>query len=140
MASPGFDPRALLSLIASRGAGGAGASATGTGTAGPMVGNASAQLQGADPKFALKQVQKMKQDAANLIAPLAFRVPAAARALALRAPLEPSAVTGAIAGRVNALSGGPGPDRWLSPEIAAISDLVANRELLDIASRYLTLH
>jgi histidine ammonia-lyase len=70
---------------------------------------------------------------------VAIELLAAARALALRAPLEPSAVTGAIADRVNALSGGPGPDRWLSPEIAAISDLVANRELLDIASRYMTL-
>jgi len=71
---------------------------------------------------------------------VAIELLAGARALALRAPLEPSAVTGAIADRVNALSGGPGPDRWLSPEIAAISELVATRELLDIASRYLTLH
>jgi histidine ammonia-lyase len=70
---------------------------------------------------------------------VAIELLAAARALALRSPLEPSVVTGAIADRVNALSGGPGPDRWLSPEIAAISDLVANRELLDIASRYVTL-
>ncbi len=71
---------------------------------------------------------------------VAIELLAGARALALRAPLQPSVVTGAIADRVNALSGGPGPDRWLSPEIAAISDLVASRELLDIASRYLTLH
>jgi histidine ammonia-lyase len=70
---------------------------------------------------------------------VAIELLAAARALALRAPLQPSAVTGAIADRVNALSGGPGPDRWLSPEIAAVSDLVSSRELLDIASRYLTL-
>jgi hypothetical protein len=41
---------------------------------------------------------------------------------------------------VNALTGGPGHDRWLSPEIAAVSDLVASRELLDLASRYVTLH
>jgi histidine ammonia-lyase len=71
---------------------------------------------------------------------VAIELLAAARALALRAPLVPSAVTGAISDRVNAVSGGPGPDRWLSPEIAGISDLVASRELLDIASRYLTLH
>ena len=48
-------------------------------------------------------------------------------------------VTAAIANRVNELSGGPGHDRWLSPEIKAVSDLVASRELLDIASRYVTL-
>jgi histidine ammonia-lyase len=70
---------------------------------------------------------------------LAIEFLAAARAIALRAPLEPSAVTGAVSDRVNALSGGPGHDRWLSPEIAAVSDLVASRELLDVASRYVTL-
>ncbi len=70
---------------------------------------------------------------------LAIELLASARALALRAPLEPSAVTGALSDRVNALSGGPGHDRWLSPEIAAVSDLVASRELLDVASRYVTL-
>jgi histidine ammonia-lyase len=70
---------------------------------------------------------------------VAIELLAAARAIALRAPLEPSLVTGAIANRVNELSGGPGHDRWLSPEIKAVSDLVASRELLDIASRYVTL-
>ena len=70
---------------------------------------------------------------------IAIELLAGARALALRKPLEPSAVSGAIADRVNAVSGGPGHDRWLSPEIAAVSELVANRELLDIASRYVTL-
>ncbi len=71
---------------------------------------------------------------------LAIELLASARALALRAPLEPSPVARAMADRVNALSGGPGHDRWLSPEIAAVSDLVASRELLDIASRFLTLN
>jgi histidine ammonia-lyase len=70
---------------------------------------------------------------------IAIELLAGARALALRSPLEPSAVTGAIADRVNAVSGGPGHDRWLSPEIAAVSEVVASRELLDIASRYVTL-
>jgi histidine ammonia-lyase len=70
---------------------------------------------------------------------LAIELLASARALALRAPLEPSPVAQAMADRINALSGGPGHDRWLSPEIAAVSDLVASRELLDIAARFLTL-
>jgi histidine ammonia-lyase len=70
---------------------------------------------------------------------IAIELLAAARALALRAPLEPSPVTRAIVERVNALSGGPGHDRWLSPEIMAVSELVASRELLDIASRFVTL-
>ncbi len=71
---------------------------------------------------------------------LAIELLASARALALRAPLEPSPVAQAMVDRVNALSGGPGHDRWLSPEITAVSDLVASRELLEIAARFLTLH
>jgi histidine ammonia-lyase len=70
---------------------------------------------------------------------VAIELVAGARALALRAPLEPSPVAQAISERVNALSGGPGHDRWLSPEITAVCELVASRELLDIASRFVTL-
>lgn len=71
---------------------------------------------------------------------VAIEMLASARALALRAPLTPSPVTGAVADKVNALSGGPGHDRWLSPEIAAVSELVASRELFDTVSRFATLH
>jgi histidine ammonia-lyase len=71
---------------------------------------------------------------------LAIELLASARALALRAPLMSSPVTAAVADRVNALSGGPGHDRWLSPEIAAVSDLVASRDLLELASRFVPLH
>jgi len=44
-----------------------------------------------------------------------------------------------VSERVNALSGGPGHDRWLSPEIAAVGEVVRNGELLDIVSRFVTL-
>jgi histidine ammonia-lyase len=71
---------------------------------------------------------------------VAIELLAAARALALRAPLTPSPVTAAVSERVNAVSGGPGHDRWLSPEIAAVGELVAGRELLEITARFLTLH
>jgi histidine ammonia-lyase len=71
---------------------------------------------------------------------VAIEMLASARALVLRAPLAPSPVTGAVADKVNARSGGPGHDRWLSPEIAAVSELVASRELLDTVSRFVTLH
>jgi histidine ammonia-lyase len=70
---------------------------------------------------------------------LAIELLASARALALRAPLTGSPVTVAVAKRVNALSGGPGHDRWLSPEITAVSDLVASRDLLELASRFVPL-
>ena len=70
---------------------------------------------------------------------VAIELLAGARALALREPLTPSPVTAAIAERVNRASGGPGPDRWLSPEIKAVADLVASRELLEITARFITL-
>jgi histidine ammonia-lyase len=70
---------------------------------------------------------------------LAIELLASSRALALRAPLEPSRVTSEVARRVNELSGGPGPDRWLSPEIGALSELVASRELLDTVARHVEL-
>ncbi len=70
---------------------------------------------------------------------LAIELLAAARALKLREPLLPSPVTGAVAERVNSLSGGPGHDRWLSPEIAAVGEAVRSGELADIVSRFVTL-
>lgn len=70
---------------------------------------------------------------------LAIELLASARALALRAPLVGSPVTQAIAARINAVSGGPGHDRWLSPEIRGVGELVRNAELLDIARRFVTL-
>jgi histidine ammonia-lyase len=70
---------------------------------------------------------------------IAIELLASARALALRAPLEASPVTAAVAERINAVSGGPGHDRWLAPEIAAVAELVRNGELLDIVGRFLQL-
>ncbi len=63
----------------------------------------------------------------------------AARALAIREPLTASPATAAVARRVNAVSGGPGHDRWLSPEIAAVGELVRSGELLDIAVAHVAL-
>jgi histidine ammonia-lyase len=70
---------------------------------------------------------------------LAIELLTASRALALRQPLTPSPATAAVSDRVNAVSGGPGHDRWLSPEIAAVGELVRNGELLDIVGRFVTL-
>ena len=70
---------------------------------------------------------------------VAIELLTAARALALRAPLAPSPATGAVASRVNAVSGGPGHDRWLSPEIAGVAELVRSGELADIAGRFVSL-
>jgi len=70
---------------------------------------------------------------------IAIELLTGARALALRAPLSPSPATAAVSDRVNAVSGGPGHDRWLSPEIAAVGELVRNGELLELVSRFVTL-
>jgi histidine ammonia-lyase len=70
---------------------------------------------------------------------IAIELLAGARALALRAPLLASPVTAAVADRINSVSGGPGHDRWLAPEIAAVAQLVRNGELLDVVGRFVTL-
>lgn len=71
---------------------------------------------------------------------VAIELLAGARAMAMRAPLRASEVTDAVIERVNAASGGPGHDRWLSPEIAAVGELVRSGELLDITRYYVTLN
>jgi histidine ammonia-lyase len=83
--------------------------------------------------------RKLRRAVEGLADVLAIELLAGARALSLRAPLEPSPVTGAVAQRVNAVSGGPGHDRWLSPEIAAVGELVRHGELADVVGRFLTL-
>jgi histidine ammonia-lyase len=54
----------------------------------------------------------------------------AARALDLRAPLEPAAGTGAAVAAVRAVVAGPGADRYLAPEVEAVVQLVQSGGLL----------
>ncbi len=61
---------------------------------------------------------------------LAIEVMAAARALDLRAPLQPAAGTAAAVAAVRTVVEGPGTDRYLSPEIEAVVALVRGGELL----------
>ena len=56
---------------------------------------------------------------------LAIEVMTAARGLALRAPLEPGAATGGVVALVAEVGAVPGADRFLSPEIEALTELVA---------------
>lgn len=69
----------LLQMLAQRGAGGG---APALGGQQEDAAPASRELQGADPEYALKLVSDLKKKAADLIPMLAFRAPAAARALA----------------------------------------------------------
>ena len=75
--------------------------------------------------------RKLRRSVDGLTRVLAVEVLTAARALDLRAPLEPAPATGAVVrllrtgGEGNDPVLGPGPDRFLAPEIATVADLVA---------------
>src|SRR5690348_18017778 len=63
--------------------------------------------------------RKLRRAVDGLTRVLAVEILAAARALDLRAPLVPAAGTGAAVAAVRSVVPGPGPDRYLSPEIEA---------------------
>jgi histidine ammonia-lyase len=75
--------------------------------------------------------RKLRLAVANLGRILAVELACAARALDLRAPLRPGRGTGAARGAVRERIAGPGPDRVLAPELAAVHELVASGALLD---------
>jgi len=64
---------------------------------------------------------------------LAIEILTAARALDLRAPLEPGAATGAVRDLVRTVVAGPGPDRHLASEIDAVVELVVTGRIADAA-------
>jgi histidine ammonia-lyase len=74
--------------------------------------------------------RKLRRAVDGLARVLAVEVMTAARALDLRAPLEPAPGTGAARAAVRTVCAGPGPDRWLSPEIEAVVGLVQDGRLL----------
>lgn len=78
--------------------------------------------------------RKLRRAVDGLTRVVAVEVLTAARALDLRAPLEPSPATGAVV-RLLRDSGiaGPGPDRHLSPEIEATVELVRSGAVLGAA-------
>jgi histidine ammonia-lyase len=65
---------------------------------------------------------------------LAIEVMTASRALDFRAPLVPSAGAGAVLARVRRDVDGPGPDRFLSPEIEAVTEALRSGQLRDAAN------
>ena len=54
----------------------------------------------------------------------------AAAAIDLRGPLQPSAATGAALTVLREKVAGPGPDRWLSPDLRAAEQLLADGSVL----------
>ncbi len=74
--------------------------------------------------------RKLRRSVDGLSRVLAIEVMTAARALDLRAPLQPGLGTGAALAAVRAVVEGPGTDRYLSPEIEAVVALVQTGALL----------
>ncbi|PVG84337.1 histidine ammonia-lyase [Nocardioides gansuensis] len=78
--------------------------------------------------------RKLRRAVDGLTRVVAIEVLTAARALDLRAPLEPSPATGAVVRLLrDAGIAGPGPDRHLSPEIETAVSLVASGAVLAAA-------
>jgi histidine ammonia-lyase len=75
--------------------------------------------------------RKLRTVVANLGRILAVELTAAARALDLRAPLEPGAGTAAARDALRAAVPGPGPDRWLAPELAEAEVLVTSGAVVE---------
>jgi histidine ammonia-lyase len=68
--------------------------------------------------------RKLRRAIDGLSRVLAIEIITGARALDLRAPLEAGPVTGAVRDLVRTVEAGPGPDRFLSPDIEAVTELV----------------
>lgn len=88
--------------------------------------------------------RKLRTAVDGLSRVLAIEVLTAARGIELRAPLRPGAATGAAIGALRETVPGPGPDRFLAPEIEATYQLVRSGALLmaarsDLAPQNLTL-
>lgn len=78
--------------------------------------------------------RKLRRAIDGLTRVLAIEIMTASRGLALRAPLEPGAATGAVVALVAGLGAVPGPDRYLSPEIEAITGIVGSGTVLERVS------
>jgi histidine ammonia-lyase len=69
----------------------------------------------------------------NLRRVLAVELVAGALAVQLRAPLTPAPATAAVIAELRREVPGPGPDRWLSPELEHAERLIASGRILEAA-------
>ena len=74
--------------------------------------------------------RKLRRVLDNLRRILAVEWVTAARGIELRAPLQPAADTAAAVSLLRRRVSGPGPDRWLSPELAAAERMLADEALV----------
>jgi histidine ammonia-lyase len=77
--------------------------------------------------------RKLRPSSANLGRIVAVELTCAARGLDLRAPLAPGAATAAALAALRAEVPGPGPDRFLAPELAVAERLVRSGAVLAAA-------
>jgi histidine ammonia-lyase len=70
--------------------------------------------------------RKLRQVVENLTKIVGIEYLTAARAIDLRSPLQPSPITGKAVSELRKTSAGPGPDRFLAPDMQAAVDVVAN--------------
>lgn len=80
-------------------------------------------------------VRKLRKVVDNVRRILAVEYVIAARAIDLRAPLVPAAATGAIHAVLRERVLGPGPDRFLSPDLLAAEQLLRGDEVVSAAIR-----
>jgi histidine ammonia-lyase len=77
--------------------------------------------------------RKLRRALAGLKSVLAIEILTAARALDLRAPLTPAPATAAVVRALREHVGGPGPDRYLAPEIEAAVTMVGSGAIVAAA-------
>jgi histidine ammonia-lyase len=77
--------------------------------------------------------RKLRRAVDGLARVLAIELIAAARGVELRAPVRPGPATGAVIAALRRSVGGPGPDRFLAPDIEAAYALVRSGEVVAAA-------
>ncbi|MEV0085154.1 histidine ammonia-lyase [Saccharopolyspora sp. NPDC050642] len=80
--------------------------------------------------------RKLRRAIDGLTTVLAVELLTAARALDLRAPLQPGPATGAVRDLLRTRVPGPGPDRHIAPEIAAAEALIRSGAVRDTAAGF----
>jgi histidine ammonia-lyase len=75
--------------------------------------------------------RKLRRSVDALARVIAIELMVSGRAIDMRAPLKPSPGTGAALQTLRTTVAGPGPDRWLTPEIEASFELVISRSILN---------
>ena len=79
--------------------------------------------------------RKLRTAVDNLAMVIAIEYVAASRAIALRAPLHPSPITGQAVALLQQRNITPGPDRFLAPDLATAKTLVSSGALAALLRR-----